>query len=313
MGKIAFLFPGQGAQYLKMGKELFDNFNQVRTLFDNTNDILGEDLTSICFSGPEELLKRTENTQPAILMVSIAAMKVLMSKDILPHMAAGLSLGEYSALVAANSISYEDAIPLVRKRGIFMQQAVPLGVGTMAAVLGLSEEQVHNCCKIASDVGVVEPANYNCPGQIVISGHVAAVQKACELAKEAGAKRTLQLSVSAPFHCSLLEPAGIALQEELENIIINNPQIPVISNVEAFPVKNNEHIRHLLVKQVSSPVRWNESIRYMIEQGVNTFIELGPGKVLNGFIRKISRDIRGFNVEDMKSLEETLKGLEDLK
>jgi len=307
--KIAFVFPGQGAQYVGMGKDLYDNYAETRELFDRADEILANGIKSMCFEGPEEELKKTENTQPAILLVSVAAMRVLQRYGIHPDMVAGLSLGEYSALVAASSITFEDALPLVMKRGRFMQQAVPLGHGSMAAVLGLERQKVEECCNLASDVGVVEPANYNCPGQIVISGHVAAVEKACAIAKEMGAKRIVPLAVSAPFHCSLLKPAGEALQKELDGIDIKDPQIPVISNVEALPVRDAAHIRKLLVQQVSSPVRWEDSVRYMISQGIEVFIEVGPGKVLTGFLKKISPEVRGYNVGDIKSLEATLKEL----
>lgn len=292
-----------------MGKELYDNYAEARELFDRADGILGRSIKELCFEGPEDELKKTENTQPAILLVSIAAMRVLSRYGVYPDMAAGLSLGEYSALVAANSITFEDALSLVMKRGRLMQQAVPLGQGTMAAVLGLERQKVEECCRLASDAGVVEPANYNCPGQIVISGHIAAVEKACAIAKEMGARRTVPLTVSAPFHCSLLKPTGQALQKELEGICIKDPQIPVISNVEALPVRDAEHIRKLLVQQVSSSVRWEDSVEYMISQGVEVFIEVGPGKALNGFLKKISPKVKGYNVEDVKSLEATLKEL----
>ncbi|NLC44494.1 MAG: ACP S-malonyltransferase [Clostridiales bacterium] len=304
--KIAFIFPGQGAQYIGMGKELYDNFNIVKNIFDKTDEILIENFVNLVFNGNDEDIKKTENTQPAILMVSTAISQLLMSEGIMPTMTAGLSLGEYSALVAANSISYEDALPLVRKRGQLMNEAVPSGKGAMAAVLGLAEDKLLLCCEEASEHGTVSIANYNCPGQLVLSGDRSAVEKASELAKKAGAKRVVPLPVSGPFHSPLLKPAGDALAELLKNIGIKTPQVPVVSNVSAKPSGCVEEIRELLAKQVSNSVRWEDCIRYMIAQGVDTFLELGPGKALSGFLRKIDNTVNTYNVEDLASLENVL-------
>lgn len=309
MERVAFLFAGQGAQYVGMGKDLYENFNDVRELFDSANEILGYDLLNICFNGPEDSLKQTENTQPAIYMMDVAIYNILKSNGLKPKMMAGLSLGEYGALTAAGSINFQDGIDLVRKRAKFMQEAVPLGKGAMAAILGLPAEDVEKCCTISADVGIVEPANYNCPGQIVISGERKAVAKACEHAKDIGAKRAILLPVSAPFHCSLLQPAAAKLNSELESIRIKDPKTTVISNVTAKPIDSSDQIVELLTRQVTHSVRWQESIEYMIEDGIDIFIELGPGKTLTNFLKRIDKNVRGHNVEDLKSLEITLKEL----
>lgn len=306
MGKLAFLFPGQGAQYPGMGREAVEASRAAAEIFDNGSGAAGMDLRALVFSGTEEELKITENTQPAIVAASLACMQPLLEAGIRPDMAAGLSLGEYCAHVAAGSLSPEQAIALVRKRGRFMQEAVPAGVGTMAAILGLSDIQVEAVCKEAGGLGVVEPANFNCPGQIVIAGEVKAVEKACELAREAGAKRALPLAVSAPFHCSLLAPAGEALRAELACVALAPPAIPVVSNVTGGVIGAGEDVKALLVRQVSSPVRWEACVRTMLAQGVDTFVEIGPGKVLSGFVRKIDKDARILNADDMASIRETI-------
>ena len=301
--KTAFMFPGQGAQYIGMGKELYDHYEIIRNIFQETDEILQEDFVKMVFQGQEEDLKKTENTQPAILMVSTAISMLLADMGIVPTMTAGLSLGEYSALVAAKSISYKDALPLVRKRGQLMSEAVPAGKGAMVAVLGLDAQTLLSCCEAASEVGIVTIANYNCPGQLVLSGEVPAVEKASQLAKEAGAKRVVPLSVSGPFHSPLLKPAGDDLAEVLKGITIQPPEIPVISNVTAKPAGSGEDIRSLLAAQVSNPVRWEDSVRYLLNEGVDTFIEVGPGKALTGFMKKIDHTAKVFNVENLASLD----------
>jgi [acyl-carrier-protein] S-malonyltransferase len=284
--KTAFVFPGQGAQSVGMGKGL------AESLLDRANQILGFDLKKLCFDGPEEELKKTEITQPAILTVSIAAFESLKNKNIpLPNIVAGHSLGEYSALVAASALSFEDAVKIVHLRGKFMQQAVPVGEGSMAAILGLTKEQVEDCCKKAAELGVVSAANLNSPGQIVISGKKEAVEQASTLCKEAGAKRAIPLAVSAPFHCSLMQPAADNLKAELDKIEIKDAQIPVVANITAKQVTKGSEIKDLLIKQVTGSVLWEDSIKNMISGGITNFVEVGPGKVLSGLIKKIDRSV----------------------
>jgi len=310
MGKLAFIFPGQGAQYAGMGKDIAENYKEAMEIFDKANASLEFNIKDLCFNGPEEELKKTEITQPAILTVSVAILQVLNQKGIIPDVVAGLSLGEYTALVASSVISFEDAVVLVRKRGKFMQEAVPLGVGGMAAILGLSKEEVMECCKKASSEGIVEPANFNCPGQIVIAGELRALDRAMEYAKELGAKRATILPVSAPFHCKMLIPAGEKLKEELDKISFNDLKIPVISNVTADYILNKNQIKELLVKQVYSPVLWEDTIVKMLSDGVDTFIEVGPGKTLSAFVKKISKNARVHNIEDTESLQKTIGEIE---
>jgi len=307
MAKVAFLFPGQGAQYVGMGKDLYENFSTAKRTFEEADDILKDYISKICFNGPEDVLRETINTQPAILTHSIACYKTLREHGIKPDIVAGLSLGEYSALVAAGSMDFSDAVPLVRKRGTYIQEAVPIGRGGMAAIIGLKREQVTKICQKVANIGKVEATNFNCPGQIVLSGEVIALEKAIELAKEEGAKKTTMLSVSAPFHCSLLKPAGERLAKVLSEIEIKDTSIPLISNVTADFASNGSRIKELLIKQVSSPVLWEDSICKMIENHVDTFVEIGPGRTLVGFVKKIDRNLTTLNVEDIDSLKKTIK------
>ncbi len=315
MSKIAFVFPGQGSQTVGMMKELYSNYSVVREVFKEADEALGFGLSSLCFEGPEDQLRLTYNTQPAILTCSIAAMKVLNENGIKPDIAAGHSLGEYSALVAANAISFADAVRTVRKRGQFMQEAVPVGQGSMAAVLGLDGDKIIEICQNAEAVTgkAVQAVNFNCPGQVVIAGAVEGVNKAIEDLKAAGAKRAILLPVSAPFHSSLMQPASIRLAEELKNVKFHDAQIPVVANVTAQEVTSATEIQELLVKQAAMPVLWETSIRNMVAGGVTTFVEVGPGKVLSGFTKKIFKEVIGLNVEDEASLEKTLAYFKEVR
>lgn len=307
MGKLAFLFAGQGSQAPGMGKELAENFECADKVFDEASEALGFDIKDMMWNGDQETLMITENTQPTIVTMSTAALRVMQEKGIRPDVVAGLSLGEYTAHIASGSLDFADAVRLVKKRGKYMQEEVPVGKGAMAAIIALSADEVRECCKEASEAGVCTGANFNCPGQIVVSGEVAAVEKCCEIAKAKGAKRALMLPVSAPFHCSLLTGAGEKLAKELENVEVKEMQIPVITNVTADYVKNKEEIKPLLIEQVSNSVLWEDTIRRMLADGVDTFVEIGPGKTLSGFVKKISKDVKIFNVEDMASLNKTLE------
>jgi [acyl-carrier-protein] S-malonyltransferase len=306
MSKLAFLFPGQASQYPGMGKDLAANFPESRAVFEEADAALGFPISQLCFEGSEEELKLTENTQPAILTVSVAAYRALAGRGIEPDFAAGHSLGEYSALVAAGALEFSTAVKLVRQRGRYMQEAVPAGEGAMAAILGLSPADVAEVCKKAADGEVVSPANLNSPEQTVIAGTAGAVKRAVEIASQSGAKRAVILSVSAPFHCALLMPAQQRLEPDLRAAKFSNLRFPLITNVDAESITSGDEARESLLRQVTMPVRWLESVREMIEQGVNIFVEVGPGKVLSGLLRQIDRSVRCFNVEDAASLQATL-------
>ncbi|HVE58428.1 MAG TPA: ACP S-malonyltransferase [Pyrinomonadaceae bacterium] len=310
MTKIAYIFPGQGSQAVGMGKDLFDNFAVSRAVFEEADDALGFSLSEMCFGGTAEDLALTANTQPAILTTSVAAFRAMEAEGFpVPDFVAGHSLGEYSAVVAAGAMSFADAVRTVRKRGIYMQEAVPVGVGAMAAILGLPLETVEVACDEAAEGEVCSPANVNSPSQIVIAGNSEAVDRAIELLKERGAKRAIKLNVSAPFHCDLMFPAQARLAEDLAKIEFKDLRFPIIENVSAEANTKGARVRTALTEQVSSPVCWAQSIETLLAEEVGTFIEVGAGKVLSGLVRQINRDVRCLNVENTESLRNTLQSL----
>jgi [acyl-carrier-protein] S-malonyltransferase len=307
--KVAFVFPGQGSQYAGMGREVSEKYPVARSSFEEADAALDFPISRLCFEGPEEDLKLTENTQPAILTTSVALFRILEGKGIRPDFVAGHSLGEYSALVAAGALKLGEAAALVRRRGRYMQESVPVGVGAMAALLGLDLPAVQAVCERAAQGQVVSPANLNSPGQIVIAGNREAVERAVPLAKEAGAKRAILLQVSAPFHCALMKPAEDRLSADLEKLSFSDLRFSLITNVDAQAIRSGADARSALKRQVSRPVRWEESVRRLLDEGVNTFVEVGPGKVLLGLIKSVDKSVTMLNVEDEKSVEKTFAAL----
>jgi [acyl-carrier-protein] S-malonyltransferase len=310
MSRIACVFPGQGSQYSGMGRRMAEAYPIAREVFERADAVLGFPLSRLCFEGEEHELLKTENTQPAILTTSIACYRVLEQAGVRPDFVAGHSLGEYTALVAADSLAFEDALILVRRRGQYMQEAVPLGQGAMAAILGMPADAVERLCREVAHGQVCAPANFNSPQQIVISGHAEAVERALALARERGARRAVRLPVSAPFHCALMQPAEDRLADDLARVAFADLAIPLVNNVDAAIITSGEAARDGLRRQVSRPVRWEESVRRLLAEGVTTFIEVGPGRVLSGLIRTIDRSVRTLAVDDPISLEEVLKELQ---
>jgi [acyl-carrier-protein] S-malonyltransferase len=307
MGKVALLFPGQASQYSGMGRDLAEHFPAAKSVFDEADQALDFSVSKLCFEGSEDDLRHTENTQPAILTVSVAAYRALEQQGLTPEFVAGHSLGEYSALVAAGSLDFTTAIRLVRKRGRYMQEAVPAGEGAMAAIMGLAPAVVTEICRKAANGKIVSPANLNSPEQTVISGHTAAVKRAVEIASQQGAKRAVMLSVSAPFHCALMQPAQDRLESDLRQANLGPLRFPLMTNVDAEAITSGDEARDALIRQVTSPVRWLDSVREMLDSGVSMFVEVGPGRVLSGLLRQIDRSVRLTNVEDAASLHSAIE------
>lgn len=304
MSKTSFLFPGQGSQYAGMGKDLSDNFTVARQTFEEADEALGFKLSALCFDGPDDDLKLTFNTQPAILTTSIAALRVVLKETGLSaDCVAGHSLGEYSALVCSGALSLADAVRTVRSRGTFMQEAVPVGVGAMAAMLSIEADELAAICEEAAQGEVVAPANFNSPGQIVIAGHATAVNRTIEIAKAKGYRKAMLLPVSAPFHCALMQPAADRLKAVLDCVMVHPLALPVITNVEAVANQDAARVRELLVAQVCAPVRWEQSVHTMISQGITRFVEIGPGKVLTGLVKRINKEMTLVNIEDVAGVK----------
>ncbi len=315
MAKVAFVFPGQGSQAVGMCKDLYEAYPVAHRIFEEADEALGFSMTNLIMQGPEEALRLTENTQPAILTASVACFEVLKEKGLTCDLAGGHSLGEYSALVAAGAISFADAVRTVKSRGKFMQEAVPVGEGAMAAIIGLDPDKIDGICQETEKAcgEAVQAVNFNCPGQVVIAGATAAVNKAVEALKAAGAKRAILLNVSAPFHSTLMSPAAKRLAEVLEKVKFSDAAFPVVANVDAQPETKAEVIKANLVKQADHPVRWEKSVHTMLDAGIDTFVEVGPGRVLSGFTKKIDRSKTALNVENIESLEKTLAYFKEVR